>query len=348
MEIVIGDWDVPSHQSPITKSMKQINWGIVGPGHIAGKFAGDLALVPDARLHAVASRSLERAKNFTEKFGGSHAFGSYAEMTDCPDLDAVYIASPHSGHFEHALLFLEKGIPVLCEKPLAINSRQVKKMVETARRNKVFLMEAIWTRFLPSFLKTIELIENQSIGKIKTVRADFGFSRPFDAAHRLFNISLGGGSLLDVGIYPVFFALQVLGRPEHIKALADFSPTGSDNSCGMIFHFPEGRMAMLDSSVTAQTRTDAFIYGEKGYLHLHPRFHESDRVTLQIHGEAPQHFDTPKTGVGYFHEIVEVGECLRSKKTESEKLPLDFSLKLMETLDRVRAEIGLIYPQDKI
>lgn len=326
--------------------MKKINWGIVAPGHIAEKFADDLALVPGARLHAVASRSLERAQVFAQKYGAGHAFGSYAEMTKCPGLDVVYIASPHSGHLEHALLFLEKGIPVLCEKPLAINSRQAQKIVETARRKKVFLMEAIWTRFLPSFEKTMELIENQVIGEIKTVRADFGFNCKYDPQHRLFNLDLGGGSLLDVGIYPVFFAVQILGWPERIKAFADFSPTGSDKSCGMLFHFPKGRLAVLDSSVTVKTRTDGFIYGEKGHIHVHPRFHESQSLSLHLNGAEPQHFDTPTTGFGYFHEIVEVGESLRSGKTESEKLPLDFSLRLMDTLDAVRREIGLVYPMD--
>lgn len=326
--------------------MEKINWGIVAPGRIAGKFVNDLLLVPDAQLHAVASRSLERAQDFAEKYGATHTFGSYDEMTDCPDLDVVYIASPHSFHFENAMLFLEKGIPVLCEKPMAINGQQVEKMVEMARRKNVFFMEAIWTRFLPSFKKTMELIESGAIGNIKTVRADFGFNCPFNPDHRLFNINLGGGSLLDVGIYPVFLALHLLGKPEKIRAMADFSSTGSDNSCGMIFQFSEGRTAVLDSSVAADTRTDAFIYGEKGHIHMHPRFHETESLSLHPHDGEEQHFDTPKKGFGYYYEILEVNECLRQGKKESDNLPLDFSLLLIETLDTVRREIGLVYPQD--
>jgi len=326
--------------------MEKINWGIVAPGRIAGKFASDLALVPDARLHAVASRSLERAKEFGNKYDAVHTFGSYEELTECPDLDVVYIASPHTYHFENAMLFLEKGIPVLCEKPMAINGLQVKKMVEMARRKKVFLMEAIWTRFLPSFIKTIELVESGIMGEIKTVRADFGFNCPFDPEHRLFNIELGGGSLLDVGIYPVFLSLHFFGQPEIIRAIADFSPTGSDNSCGMIFQYPVGRTAILDSSVSAHTRTDGFIYGESGHIHMHPRFHETESLSWHPKGGDVEHYDTPKTGFGYFHEILEVNECLRQGKKESDKLPLDFSIQLINTLDAVRREIGLVYPQD--
>ena len=314
--------------------------------HIAGKFADDLALVPGARLHAVASRSFDRAKEFAKKYKAKYTFGSYEEMTDCPDLDVVYIASPHTFHCEHALLFLEKGIPVLCEKPLALNSSQVSRMVESARRNKVFFMEAIWTRFLPSFQKTLEIIDQKQIGDIRVIRADFGFSFPFNPNHRLYNMALGGGSLLDVGIYPVFIATWLMGRPASVQAMATFSPTGSDTLCGMRFRYDNDVMAGLDSAATTKTRCDGFIYGEKGHIHIHPRFHEAKSLSLHLHGKDPEHFDTPLTGWGYFHEIEEVEKCLRNGKIESEKLPLDFSILLMETLDRVRTEIGLKYPNE--
>lgn len=323
---------------------KTINWGIIAPGNIAGKFAQDLQLVNNSRLHAVASRSLERAQAFAKKYGATHAFGSYEEMTKCPDLDVVYIASPHSGHFKHTLLFLEKKIPVLCEKPLAINLSQAKRMVNAARRNDTFLMEAIWTRFLPSFQKMLELLESKKLGQLKVIRADFGINKPFDPGSRLFNPGLGGGSLLDVGIYPVFLATYLWGKPDEIKAEALFSASGTDDLCGMLLRYSDGRMAVLDSAVVADTPTEGFLYGENGYIQLHRRFHEAQSVTCSLEGKEDENFKTPTTGFGYYHEILEVNECLRQGKKESEKLPLDFSLRLMETLDAIRREIGLVYP----
>ena len=324
--------------------MDNIKWGIVAPGHIAEKFAADLALAPGAELHAVASRSLDRAQAFAQKFGAAHAYGSYEAMTACPGLDVVYVASPHSGHCGHTLLFLEKNIPVLCEKPLAVNSAQVQRMVEAARCNGVFLMEAIWTRFLPSFEKTLEIIDSQQLGPLKIIRADFGINKAFDPQHRLFDPALAGGSLLDVGIYPVFLAVQLWGRPTEIKAQALFGPTGTDDLCGMLLRYPEGRMALLDSAVVADTPTEGFVYGENGHLQLHRRFHEAQSVSLNLNDGTSAHFDTPLTGHGYFHEILHVQECLRQGRAESPKLPLDFSLELMETLDAIRREIGLKYP----
>ncbi|MEO1258811.1 MAG: Gfo/Idh/MocA family oxidoreductase [Bacteroidota bacterium] len=321
-----------------------INWGIVGPGRIAHKFAKDLALVKNAKLHAVASRSLERAKDFAKQYGAAHAYGSYDELTKCPDLDVVYIASPHTGHHPHSLLFLENKIPVLCEKPLAINTRQVREMVKTAREQKTFLMEAIWTRFIPLFEKTIEWVESGIIGPINTIRADFGFKANYGPEHRVFNPKLGGGSLLDVGLYPVFIATHFLGKPVDIRATAIKSPAGTDNSCAMVFRYPDNEIAILDSSLINHTRTTAVLYGEKGRIHLHSRFHEGEQATISIYGKEDEVFNFAKTGIGYFHEIEAVNDCLRRGQTECEKLPLDFSIAMMENLDAVRDAAGIHYP----
>lgn len=321
-----------------------INWGIVAPGRIAHKFAHDLALVENAKLHAVASRSLDRATDFAKQYHVPHAFGSYEAMTNCPDLDIVYIASPHVGHHPHALLFLKNRIPVLCEKPLAINTAQVREMVEAARTNNTFLMEAIWTRFIPVFAKTLELVESGVIGELNSIRADFGFKATYDPTGRLFNPALGGGSLLDVGLYPVYAATQLFGKPLKIQASAIKSPTGTDDSCAMVFSYPDNKIAMLDSSVINNTRTIAVFYGEKGKIQIHSRFHEGERATLSIYGKEEEEIHLPKTGFGYYHEILAVNECLRNGQTECKKLPLDFSLLMVENLDAVRKSAGIAYP----
>lgn len=321
-----------------------LHWGIIAPGRIAHKFAQDLQLAEGNRLHAVASRSLQRAQDFAAQYGARHALGSYEEMTGCPGLDVVYVASPHTSHLEHTLLCLKNKIPVLCEKPLAMNARQVRQMIAAARANETFLMEALWTRFIPAFEKALEMVQEGVIGRLKSMRADFGFKANFPPEHRLFNRALGGGALLDVGIYPVFAALAFLGKPATVKALAIFGKTGVDESCGMLFHFPGNGLAILDASIVVQTETVAVLYGEKGTLQLNGRFHEPQDLTLTLYDGNSRHLRMPFTGNGYYHEIMAVAECLKRGKKESEKMPLDFSLQLMELLDDIRRMAGITYP----
>ena len=194
--------------------MKIYNWGIIGPGKIARKFADDLQRLPNARIHAVASTSPERARAFANEYGVAHVFSRYEDIIHCSDLDVVYIATPHVLHCENALMCIEHGIPVLCEKPFAMNSSEARRMVSAARRNRVFLMEALWTRFIPAVDHAFELVAGGEIGDLHTVKSDFGFYMPFEANHRIFNKALGGGSLLDIGIYPALLALFLFGKPD--------------------------------------------------------------------------------------------------------------------------------------
>lgn len=240
-------------------------------------------------------------------------------------------------------MLLENKIPVLCEKPLAINSKQVQKMVAAAQQNNTFFMEAIWTRFIPLFEKVTEMIGEGVIGKLNSIRADFGYKAEYDPNHRLFHLPLGGGSLLDVGLYPVFAATHFFGKPEHVKAVATFGTTGTDSNCGMLFRYTNGEMAILDSSLINDTRTLAVLYGEKGKITLHTRFHESENATLNVYGEKDHELYIPKTGFGYTHEIMAVNKCLINGLKECSKLPLSFSVQLMENLDWVRREAGIIY-----
>lgn len=327
--------------------MAVIRWGILGLGRIAHKFVQDLQTVPDVELLAVASTSQQRADEFAAQYGAKHAYGSYEELMTCDGLDVVYIATTHNHHFENTLLCLNAGIAVLCEKPFAINAEQVRQMVETAREKQVFLMEALWTRFMPSVQKAVELAENQAVGPVKGLRADFGFVAPVVPEKRMYNKALGGGSLMDIGIYPLFLSYLFLGKPATVKATAVFGETGIDEQCGMVLTYEGNQLAVLNSTVVSKTETDAVLYGENGSIYLPGRFHEGDSVIHQPNDGEPETFTFARTTWGYDYEAEHVSDCLRQKKTESPLWSLDDSLNLISLLDAVRAEAGIRYDEDK-
>lgn len=318
-------------------------WGILGPGRIAHKFAQDLLTVPDAQLYAVASSDQQRADEFAETYSIPHAFGSYEQLLTLPDLDIVYVATPHVKHHENVLMLLNGGVAVLGEKPFAMNSEQVQEMVETARAMKVFLMEALWSRFMPGVVKALELSQSGAIGKIVSVKADFGFKAPFVPDNRLFNKELGGGSLLDIGIYPLFLSYLILGKPTTIKASAIFGTTGVDEQCGMVLTYADNQLALLDSTLLADTDCIGLIQGETGQIRIHSRFHENKGVTLVRAGQPDETFDFDRETHGYDYEAQHVMQCLAESKTESPLWSLDDSLNLMELLDKIRAEAGIVY-----
>lgn len=323
---------------------KKFNWGIIGLGHIAHKFVDDLRRTPGAQLHAVASRDIERATDFAKLYEARHTYGSYEEIVACPGLDAVYIATPHIGHFKNTIMCLEHKIPVLCEKPFAMNSEELRKMINLAVFQKTFLMEALWTRFLPTIEKTLELIAADAIGEVRTLKADFGFRAQRDPKRRLFNQNLGGGSLLDVGIYPVFLALLLFGKPSSISAEAAIGPTNVDEDCGMLLKFPSQKLAVLHSTITTKTNTEALIYGEKGKIHIHSRWHEPTSMSLHKADGTVEDFFFDYDSNGYKYEIQEVMNLVRGGKMQSEKMPLDFSMLLMNVLDDIRMQAGIFYP----
>ncbi|WP_289021747.1 Gfo/Idh/MocA family oxidoreductase [uncultured Salegentibacter sp.] len=322
--------------------MKKIKWGILGLGKIAGKFATALKDVEGAELYAVASRSKTKAESFAKTHGATKLFSSYESMLADEALDVVYIATPHVFHYEHTLLCLDNKKAVLCEKPFAINKKQVEEMIARAQKQQVFLMEAMWTQFLPHFKYVLDLIESEKYGKIKSLKADFGFPAPVDLDKRLYNKSLGGGSLLDIGIYPIFMALSALGVPEDIEAQAIFSETGIDKECNMVFKYPNDVKANLRSSIIEQTSTAAIIQFENAKLTLHKRFHEPTSITIQT----PELEDTKEFNVssnGYNFEAEHVQKMLREGKTESTEMTFKKSLQLIDLLDKVRTKIGLEY-----
>lgn len=326
---------------------KTIHWGIIGIGNIAEKFASDLATVEDAELTAVASTSIDRATTFAQKHGAKYAYGSYEDLFDAPNLDAVYIATPHSLHYECTLLCLKNKKAVLCEKPFAMNEAEVKEMIAEAEKQDTFLMEALWTRFLPTTKKVLELINDGAIGDIKTLRADFGFIPPYLPERRTLNPSFGGGAFLDIGIYPAFLSLLILGYPSQILAAATFGPTGVDETTTFVYKYDDLATASLNCTFGANTDTDAVIYGSKGSIHIKKKFHESQEIELIPDEGESQVFSFPRETFGYDYEAREVNECLRQGKKQSDLWSLKDSLRLIHLLDTTREKAGISYETDR-
>jgi len=325
---------------------KTFNWAILGCGKIARKFAGDLKLLPNARLYAAASRSLENAQVFANEFGFEKAYGSYEEMLLDPAVDLVYIASPHSHHCEHTLLCLNHQKAVLCEKAFAMNSREVSLMIEASRKNKTFLMEAFWTMFQPSFQKVMEIIRSGELGALKMIHSDFAFNADYNPEKRLYNVALGGGSLLDIGIYPIFMSLMAFGKPSEIKTMASICPTGAEESIMMSFKYPGGEIASLVSSFASHSSTQTEFSFENGFIRLNRRFFCPTTITYWKSGEEEKTITFEKgIGFGYELEAAHVMECLDAGKTESDMMPLSLSADLMETMDRVRKDAGIVFPE---
>ena len=322
---------------------KTYNWGIIGLGKIAHKFAEDLILAKDANIYGVASRNIDKALEFSKQYNSVKYYGSYEDLVNDINIDIVYIATPHSYHCENTLMALEAGKAVICEKAFAMNRFEVEKMINKAKEKNVFLMEALWTRFIPSTEKIINLIKKGVIGELKSIRADFGFTAKNVPSERLFDKSLGGGSLLDTGIYPVFLSLLTLGFPEDIKAFAFKTLEGIDNSCAMLLKYKNGQLAILDCSIASFTPIEACLHGSLGYLKMHNSFQHTKKISHFEGHDLKESYDIDYMGNGYYHEIIEVMRCLNDGKIESEKMPLSFSLEMITILDRIREEIALTY-----
>ena len=323
---------------------KSYNWAILGCGRIARKFSSDLKLLPNARLYAAAARDLNKAQEFATELGFEKAFGSYEAMLADPLVDIVYVATPHSHHYEHVMMCIDAGKAVLNEKAFTLTHPEALKMVQAARDRGIFLMEAFWTRFQPSFLKALEIVRSEELGKLKVVRSDFAFNAPKDPEKRLYNLSLGGGSLLDIGIYPVFAALSVLGIPDRIKALATFADTGIEESIAMVFKYKGGELASLYSSLATNSFVTTEYNCERGSLLLNRRWMAPTTLTVWKEGNHEETISFETQGFGYHYEAAHVMECLDTGKTESDMMPLDFTLQMMETLDRIRRETGIVFP----
>jgi predicted dehydrogenase len=325
---------------------KIVNWGILGTGRIAGQFAEALKHVPNAKLVGVGSRSFEKANEFGQKFNIAHIHDSYLGLVTDRDIDIVYIATPHVLHCENTLLCLNNGKAVLCEKPFAINEKEVQQMIQKARENNLFLMEALWTRFLPSVIKAEELIRDGKLGELIHIKSDFGFKAKFDPTGRIFNNELGGGSLLDIGIYPVFIALLLLGVPDELNSKAILSDQGIDTSLSVNFKYNTGKLASLYSTILAETAIETDICGTLGRIRFNRKWHNPTSLVFSSNNHEEQYTFKIK-GNGYEYEAAEATRCFREGLIESPLLPHQFSIQLIRLLDQIRSQNGIKYKSDQ-
>jgi predicted dehydrogenase len=324
--------------------MKKYKWGILAPGKMAAKFTRGLKLLENVELYAVGSRDIDRSRQFAADFGFKKSYGSYEELAEDEAVDIIYIASPHSHHYEHTMLCLKNGKSVLCEKAFALNSREAEEMISESIRRGVFLMDALWPPFQPAYKKTMEILKSGAVGKLIHLNARFSFQAPFNADDRKFSISLGGGSLLDIGIYPVIDALYFMGIPDEVMAKALFSETGSEDSISIILGYNDGRMATLYSSFRTVAGIGCDLYCEKGNLLFSRERDMSQKLIVAMNGEEPKKQSYMPEGMGYHFEAMEVMKCLDEGRIQSDIVPHSFTMGLMNTLDRIRQSAGIIFP----
>ncbi len=321
-----------------------IRWGILGPGKIAHKFAQALQTIPDAVIQAVASRDLVRAEAFAQTYGASAAYGDYESLARDPEVDVIYLAVPHSFHYEQAMMCMEAGKNLLCEKPMAINAQQVQDMICAARAKGTYLMEGLWTYFLPAWKQVRAWLAEDLIGDIRLFHADFSFLGNDDMESRLYHPALAGGALLDIGIYPIAMSYWVFGRsPIQVVSLASLAPTGVDAQSAYLFRYDGGELAVLNSSFQVHGSKEAIITGTKGRIRI-PLFWRAQVAVLELEGEEPQRFEALHQATGLEYEAQAVMEDLRQGRLESEIFPQADSMRLATMLDQLRETWGVVYP----
>jgi predicted dehydrogenase len=325
-----------------------IGWGILGTGNIAHQVTADLQLLPGAEVAAVGSRSRERADAFGAEFEISRRHASYEALVADDAVDVVHVATPHTGHAEHATMAIEAGCAVLCEKPLAINAEEADRLIDTARAADRFLMEAMWTRFLPVMADVRRLVtEEQVLGDVQQFRADIGLVQDFDPAHRLFDPALGGGALLDLGVYPMAFAFDLFGPPDALTSSAIVGQSGVDEQCAVVFDYDDGLQATWQASVRADAGRTCVLAGPDGRLRGRRAWWKGAPFELIRSDGTTETFARPFEGNGYQFEAAHVMRCLRKGRTESPVMPLDESRALLAVADALRAEWGVAYPQEE-
>lgn len=316
-----------------------VRWGIAGPGRIAATVAAEFAHVPDAELVAVGSRSLERAREFAGRFGIPQAHGSYAELF-ASDVDAIYLATPHGQHTELALAAIEAGKAVLVEKSFTTSVADTEAIIRAGRERGVFVMEAMWTRFLPAIVRLRRMVADGELGEIRAVYGDLLAFREFEPADRLFNPALGGGAVLDLGVYVISFAQQLLGTPSLVHAVGGLYPNGVEGEAGILLGWDDGRYSTQAIGFTAPGPGRQVVAGTKGWVEVKPRFHRGEQLSVHLLGREPEELTLPRTGVGYCHELIHVGECLAAGLTESPVMPLDDTLAVQQVMAEVLSQLG--------
>jgi len=329
----------------VNTKKKIMNWGVIGTGSIAQEFAKDLSLAKERQeIVAVMGHKKDSADEFAASRNINAAYTTLNDFLSHKGLDAVYVASPHTLHHEQALACLKKGLPVLCEKPMTINADQCKELVKASVKHKAFLMEGMWIRFLPSITQVLKMIGDGMIGNIISIKASMCYRAPQDSHNRYFDPALGGGSLLDLGVYPVYLSHLLLGKPDTIKAIGTLSDEGVDETCSVLLHYRNGQHAVLESSIVAGTDLPAEIAGEKGTIKiLNPWFEKAGGIEVDLYENGKIVYPCQWEGHGLQYEIDEVVECVSQGKIESDKMPHAFSLDMIQTMDEVRNQIQVTY-----
>jgi predicted dehydrogenase len=322
----------------------KVKWGIIGLGNIAHQFAKDLLLVEDAELAAVASRDVVKSKEFAKKYDCQKAYSSYDDIINDDEIDILYIATPHYSHAALTIKALQNNKHVLCEKPIALNYAAALQMINASKKNNKFFMEAFWTRFNPSFRQAFSKIEKGEIGEVKYINADFAFyaDNLEGVGNRKTDMKLGGGALLDIGVYPLFLCYVVLGIPSEILAISNFHQTGADLQTSMILQY-ENAQAILHSSFVSTSNIKATINGTKGRINLNTLWHQAQSYTLNV-GDQEEEIVLPTKGKGFTYEIEECHQCIKENSIESKLWSHQNSLDLIKIVDQVRNKIGLEYP----
>ena len=328
--------------------MRKFRWGILGTGAIARQFVRGLRSVPEAEVLAVGSRSEASAAKFADKRNIPRRHASYHDLASDPGVDVVYIATPHPFHAENATLCLEAGKAVLCEKPFSVNAAEAERVVSLAREKGLFLMEGLWTRFFPLMEEVRRLVYEGALGEVRMLNVDFGFRADPDPASRLFAPGLGGGALLDVGVYCVSFASMVLGQPSGSVGISHLGETGVDEQASVVLEHEGGRLANLAIGIRATTPQEATIIGTEAYVRIHAPWWRPKAMTISRPGTEDEYVEAPVSGNGFGYEAAEVMRCLEAAKTESEIIPLDETVSVMRTMDSIRAAWGLRYPGEEV
>ena len=318
-----------------------VRWGVVGPGRIAGKVVQDFPYVPDAEAVAVASRSIERATAFAAEHDLPRAHGSYRAILDDPDVDVLYIATPHPQHRAIALAALRAGKAILVEKAFTVTPRATREIAELATSTGVFAMEAMWTRFQPAIVRMRELIADGAVGDVRFVQADLGVLNPLRPGDRFVEPGLGGGALFDLTVYPINFAQMVLGTPTAVTAYGTLSATGVDLEEAVLLGFTSGATATLTATLRSPTPGQARVFGTDGWIDVLPRFHHPATIVLHRQGRDPEAFTLPATGGGYSHELLEVTACVAAGRPESAVMPLADTVAVQDVMGAVAAQLGM-------
>jgi predicted dehydrogenase len=325
---------------------RTLRWGVVGPGRIAEKVTADFAFVDGAEPVAVASRSSSRAEAFAERHGLARAYGSYAEILADPEIDVLYVATPHAQHHAFALAALRAGKALLIEKSFTATTAGAIEVVDLARQSGVFVMEAMWTRFQPAVVALRELVADGAIGEVRSVQADLGVAKEYEPTDRLFDLALGGGALLDLGVYVVSFAQMLLGTPSRVVAAGSLFPSGVDAEASLLLDHGDGRTATLTTSLRQALPGQARVFGTTGWIDVLPRFHHPQTIVLHRAGAEPQTITRQQTGGGYAHELIEVTACLRAGRAESAVMPLADTLVVQTILGEAADQLGVLHAED--